>query len=239
MKKPNPSRRLRATQPARPARRWVTAPVKGVSLRLSDAVGVARDFINELRHFNNRAGRDDRYYGFVPTEVYRMVESFARLAGQSRQDAFGFSVKEGVKLVLLLPDISTIRSCRNAVVLAGSEDIEMFERSTLEVATRSGRRRVWFRKVDPDDVALCAELARELGLDTSTVVALAVMCVLFQVPALPDDKKHDFREEVTRFGLDLQKRAERAELFLDRARAISPPTSTHTFDDVLQDLKKK
>ena len=120
---------------------------------------------------------------------------------------------------------------------AGSEDLDWFEHWRFDVAARSGRRRRWFRNIDPADVARCADVARELGLRTATLATLAAMAILFQVKDVPDDRKTDFLGEVRRFGHELKKRAGRAEQFRDRTRATPAPSLNFSFDDVLKDLK--
>ena len=131
------------------------------------------------------------------------------------------------------------RVCREPVVAAGSDDLDWFEGWRYDVAARNGRHRRHFRKIDPDDVARCADVARELGLPSATLATLATMAILLHVPGVPDDKKLDLLDELTRFGSAIERRAVRAQEFGDQARTTTPPSLNLSFDDVLDRVKQK
>ena len=227
--------RANSSDQAKTNRRKVKAAQRAVSLSPDDAVG--RDVVGELSRYVNTAAREHRYDVVLPNDVHRLLELFAMRAGRSRPDALAFCLHEGVRLLLLVPGIATIRDCRKAAVAAGSEDLDWLERWGFDVAARSGRCRRWYRNIDPAAVTLCGEVARELGLRPATLATLATMAMLLQVRDVPDDRKKEFLEEVTRFGRAVRKRARRAEQSRDRAHAIPVPSLIVSFDDVLRNIK--
>ena len=214
-----------------------TRPRVHASLSLADAVG--RDVVGELRGFDNKATRDDRFDVLLPNDVYRLLELTAIHADKMMQDTVAYCLKRGVRRLLTLPGISTIRSCRKAVVAAGSDDVDWFESFRFDVAARSGRKRRFFRKIDSDDVACCRGVARELGLLPAMLVTLAAMAILLEVAVVPDDKKRDILDELRQFADAVKKRAKRAEQYRTWAHVAPRPSLNFTFDDVVQDIREK
>ena len=214
-------------------RRKAKGSGKGVSLRPEDAVSAPVDALNGWK---NEAPRDDRLNTALPTVVSRALESFALKAGRSTpQDAVAFGLLRGIKLLPGLPGVSDIRRCRKEVALVCSDDLYWFEHWDFDVAARKSRHRWSFRKIDSDVVALCGVLARELGLDRTTVVALALMRVLVEVDEVPDQTKRDFLRELRRFIRELKKRVIRAEELRIRSESIPRPSDHYGPDDILND----
>jgi len=209
---------------------------RAVSLSPDDAVG--RDVVDELRAFVNTAKRDDRFDGSLPDEVCQAVELIGIKADKSRSDAFAFCFEQGLNELLQIRSISVIRRCRKAILAADSDDFDWIAHWGYGVASRRGRRRRWWRNIDPGAVALCGAVAEDLGLPRATLATLAVMAMLFQVPDVPDDKKTHFLEEVRRFRHEVERRARRVEELRDRACAIPAPSLIFSFDDVLRDPKQ-
>ena len=225
MKKPTSSKGSTTSRERQPKRGQV------VSLSPKDAV--ERDWIDELSRFENNESRDHRYGAKLPCELHQQLEVVGILTDKSAQDVFAFCLRYGLKYLLRkLPTISTIRTCRQAVLVAGSADIGWFSWG-FETAARGGRYRRSFRKIDPDDLALCADIAKALGVSVTTLATVAVMVVLLEIRAVPDAIKDDILDELSRFIRDLRYRAIQAERLRKRARRVPPPSLSYTLDDAI------
>ena len=223
--KPTTSRTRRSRHPER------------ASLSADDAVG--RDWISELRCSVNSALPEHRYGPTLPRELHQQLEMVGILTKKSAQEVFAFCLCYGLRYLLKkFRGISTIRACRRAVLLAGSKDIGWFYWG-FEPAARNGRSRRSFRKIDPDDVALCADVARDLGVSATTLATLAVMAVLLEIRAVPDAIKEDILAELSRFCRELEDRATTAQELRDRACTLKPPSLTFTLDDAVKPSRKK
>jgi len=210
---------------------------RAVSLSPDDAVG--RDVVGELRAFLNNAKRDDRLTVSLPNNIYWLLEQLGINAGRKTQDAFAYCLKYGLPPLLTLDGIAEIRGCRKAAVVEGSEDLILFETFLFEVAARSGSRRRSFRKIDPEDVDCCRDVARELGLPMANLVTLATMTILLENPDVPDNQKHDLFDELIRFGRAVKRRARLAQRLRNWAGAAPAPSLHLSLDDVRRHVKEK
>jgi hypothetical protein len=195
--------------------------------------------LSAIREFKPLGTHDDRLVLTVPRYVRLAVETIAQAAGSRMPigTVAQWALHRGLTRLEVLREITTICEARALLLEAGSDDLIELDSWLWHLAARDGVQAQFFlRSVSPRDAGRCAELAKGLGLSTSTVGAIAIMAGLMDLD-LPGDLPRLLLGELREFRLALKKRAKRAgELAAPVLTAPSTPIRQRmTWDDVFED----
>jgi len=173
----------------------------------------------------------------LPVYVRRSMEVAARSCAKTLGTLTAFCLRQGVDLLLRLPDIDDIRVAREAVLRSGGEDIAWFDRWSYDVSPQHAGRQTLYGRVCPEDASEGAQLAHSLGLPASTVATLAIMATLIHL-SIPDVSKQHMLDELVSFGRAVRTRARRARQLAKTAAGSTSPRLQARFQDVLDAVEQ-
>jgi hypothetical protein len=193
--------------------------------------------IAELHAYEHKVDHEaDRFSisGF-PQQIKRQVEIFALSTKPRRrlEAAAAFAIREGCKMLEVLPSIAVIRQCREVVLASGSDRIVWFEHFPFEIPSQDSERIRFWCRVPREDATRCGQLSMSLGLPAPKIAALGIMATLIHVPTISDTVKRGMFDVLRAFARKVKARAAEAEEIRDRVVSIPKPSMRLTFDDVL------
>jgi hypothetical protein len=183
------------------------------------------DHVVGLAEFEPVAHREVRRIDRLPLYQRRMLDVFRRLPPRRRSldHATEYCVGLGVPRLADRRDVEAIRHAKETVQDSGDDLAAWYETWPYDIEAHDTGRKTLFARLSPDNWQPVCQLADELGLTNSSVVALAVMTVLIEV-ALPEEQHGFMVQELRRFMRELCERATRAQ----ELAALVTPSSLRT-----------
>ena len=168
-----------------------------------------RDLLRGLRSFRPEGSDTDRLAPTVPLSLRLALESLVHRLDRRKPVAHVamWALSRGRQRIAGLPEIAIKRSARRALIDAGCEaDIEAW---AFALSGRD-RKRLEMRRINPSDAGWCAEVALDLGVETSVIATMTIIAGIVDLP-LPENLSRLLDAELLRFIRGLRRQAALAE----------------------------